>query len=79
MIGLAWERVDLERRVARLPKTKNGDAREVALSARAAELLRLLPAARPFTISRRMAARMASFTHSPSAAMLVVSLILRPP
>lgn len=51
MIGLAWERVDLERRVARLPKTKNGDAREVALSARAVELLRLLPASRPFTIS----------------------------
>jgi integrase len=44
MIGLAWERVDLERRVARLPKTKNGDAREVALSARAVELLRLHPA-----------------------------------
>lgn len=37
--------------MARLPKTKNGDARAVPLSARAVELLRLLPGRRPFTIS----------------------------
>lgn len=51
LIGLEWSRVDLARRVARLPKTKNGEARDVPLSARAVELLRLLPALRPFTIS----------------------------
>lgn len=49
LLGLAPERVDLERRVALLPKTKNGEAREVPLSARAVELLRLLPGR--FTIS----------------------------
>ena len=37
--GLEWSRVDLERRVIILPKTKNGDARRVPLSKRAGELL----------------------------------------
>lgn len=48
LLGLAPDRVDLERRVALLPRTKNGDSREVPLSGRAVELLRLLPR---FTIS----------------------------
>lgn len=42
MMGLTWAEVDLQTRVARLPKTKNGDAREVALSTRAVTLFRKL-------------------------------------
>jgi len=42
LLGLAWDNVDLVRRVARLPRTKNGSAREVPLSARALEILGLL-------------------------------------
>lgn len=41
--GLTWSTVDLERKFARLPKTKNGTAREVALSKRAVELFGFLP------------------------------------
>ncbi|WP_186275643.1 tyrosine-type recombinase/integrase [Burkholderia gladioli] len=43
ILGLTSDTVDLERRVARLPMTKNGTARSVALSNRAAELLKMLP------------------------------------
>lgn len=39
IIGLRWENVDLESRVAHLPLTKNGDARDVPLSRRAVDLL----------------------------------------
>lgn len=42
MCGLTWDRVDLEARTVRLPLTKNGTARDVPLSTRAVELLRLL-------------------------------------
>lgn len=45
LLGLEWDRVDLSRRVATLLDSKNGDTREVPLSARAAELFRLLPSA----------------------------------
>lgn len=41
--GLEWSRVDLARRVASLPETKNGTAREVPLSAEAISLLKALP------------------------------------
>lgn len=41
--GLEWDRVDLERRVAKLTHTKNGRAREVPLSSEAVRLLRALP------------------------------------
>jgi len=44
ILGLTSFTVDFERRVARLPLTKNGLAREVPLSTRAIELLRMLPA-----------------------------------
>lgn len=44
ILGLTSFTVDFERRVARLPLTKNGLAREVPLSTRASELLRMLPA-----------------------------------
>jgi integrase len=37
--GLEWTRVDLKRRFIMLPKTKNGDARQVPLSTKAGKLL----------------------------------------
>lgn len=39
IIAMRWEDVALEKRIVRLPKTKNGDAREVPLSRRAIELI----------------------------------------
>jgi integrase len=44
ILGLTCHTVDLGRRVAHLPLTKNGAARNVPLSSRALELLRMLPA-----------------------------------
>jgi integrase len=43
IIGLVWERVDLDKRVARLAQTKNGTARDVPLSSEAVRLLQALP------------------------------------
>lgn len=43
LLGLHAGDVDLAARVASLPKTKNGDSREVPLSTRAVEILQLLP------------------------------------
>jgi integrase len=43
LLSLQWENVDLARRVAHLPKTKNGDARNVPLSSRAVAVLQALP------------------------------------
>lgn len=40
--GLCWENIDLERRVAHLPSTKNGSARDVPLSSRAVSVLATL-------------------------------------
>ena len=40
---LRWEHIDLGRRVAHLPLTKNGLARDVPLSARAMGIIRALP------------------------------------
>ena len=42
-IGLQWSDVDLKRRTAHLPKTKNGAARTVPLSGRAVAVLDALP------------------------------------
>ena len=39
ILGLQWEHVDLDRRIAYLPLTKNGGSREVPLSTKAAEVL----------------------------------------
>ena len=39
ILGLRWEHVDLDRRIAYLPLTKNGSSREVPLSTKAAEVL----------------------------------------
>jgi len=44
ILGLTSRTVDLVRRVAHLPLTKNGGARDVPLSTRAVELLKMLPA-----------------------------------
>ncbi len=41
--GLQWADVDLKKRTAHLPKTKNGDARTVPLSTRAVATLEALP------------------------------------
>lgn len=43
ILGLTSRTVDLDKRVARLPLTKNGSARNVPLSPRAIELLAMLP------------------------------------
>ena len=39
ILGLQWEHVDLDRRAALLPLTKNGSSREVPLSTKAAQVL----------------------------------------
>ena len=44
LLGLSWDNVDLERRTAFLPVTKNGESRGVPLSSRAVAVLRGLPA-----------------------------------
>ncbi len=43
LISLRWEHVNLARRIAHLPDTKNGEARTVPLSTTAIETLRSLP------------------------------------
>jgi integrase len=43
MLSLQWENVDLNRRTAFLPDTKNGDSRNVPLSSRAVSILAALP------------------------------------
>jgi integrase len=55
LLALRWRNVDLERRTAYLPITKNGKPRTVPLSPRALEVLRALPRAidgRVFPITR---------------------------
>ncbi|WP_306424617.1 site-specific integrase [Methylobacterium thuringiense] len=42
LLSLQWEHVDLDRRVAHLPLTKNGTCRDVPLSTRAVDTLRSL-------------------------------------
>ncbi|MGD1984414.1 MAG: hypothetical protein PVF93_10965 [Chromatiaceae bacterium] len=41
--ALRWEHIDLHRRTAHLPDTKNGVARTVPLSSTAVAVLRTLP------------------------------------
>lgn len=43
ILGLTSDTVDFDKRVAHLPMTKNGGARDVPLSTRAVELLKMLP------------------------------------
>lgn len=47
ILGLSWDRIDLQARVAGLPRTKNGMAREVGLSREAVRILESLPRADP--------------------------------
>lgn len=42
IVGLRWEHIDLARRVAHLPMTKNGNSRDVPLSTRAVTVLESL-------------------------------------
>lgn len=42
IVGLRWEHIDLDRRVAHLPATKNGSSRDVPLSSRAIQVLAAL-------------------------------------
>lgn len=42
IVGLRWEHIDLDRRVAHLPSTKNGSSRDVPLSSRAVGVLATL-------------------------------------
>ncbi|MDR3383938.1 integrase [Cupriavidus basilensis] len=42
IVGLRWEHIDLKRRVAHLPSTKNGSSRDVPLSSRAISVLEAL-------------------------------------
>jgi integrase len=42
LVGLLWEHVDLHKRVAHLPQTKNGESRDVPLSQRATATLKAL-------------------------------------
>lgn len=54
LLSLLWENVDLKRRTAHLPETKNGEARTVPLSTKAVKIFRSLPKAtegRVFPIS----------------------------
>ena len=46
LLSLTWENVDLDRRLAHLPLTKNGDARDVPLSGRALRTLQELAESR---------------------------------
>jgi len=43
LLGLRWENIDLNSRVAVLPDTKNGTARRVPLSSRAVDAFKALP------------------------------------
>ena len=45
LLGLTWSDVDLNRRIAHLSLTKNGDARDVPLSSRAVSVLKALRSA----------------------------------
>lgn len=45
--GLTWGRIDLDARVAHLPMTKNGHARDVPMTGEAVALLRQLPELNP--------------------------------
>ncbi len=47
IVGLEWDRIDLDGQSCRLPLTKNGTAREVPLSKEAVRLLMELPKADP--------------------------------
>ena len=43
ILGLSWENINLEKRIAFLSKTKNGSSRTVPLSLKAIDILKSLP------------------------------------
>lgn len=43
IVGLTWDKIDIDARVAELPETKNGTMRRVPLSSMAVEMLQALP------------------------------------
>jgi integrase len=45
LLALTWGNIDLQKRIAHLPKTKNGTARNVPLSTRAVAIIETLPRA----------------------------------
>ena len=47
IVGLTWDRVDIDRKIARLTHTKNGRARDVPLSSEAVRLIEALPKMAP--------------------------------
>jgi integrase len=53
ILGLTWDRINLKSRVVTLPKTKNGDARQVPLSTKAVTILqRLEHLSKPFDLNK---------------------------
>ncbi|UYW27503.1 site-specific integrase [Methylorubrum extorquens] len=60
LLSLRWEHINLDRRVAHLPLTKNGTSRDVPLSTRAVETLRSLRTGESTTV----------FTAAPNAVRL---------
>jgi len=67
LLGLRWEHIDLERRVAHLPLTKNGTSRDVPLSTRAVETLRGLKTGESSTVSSGCAKRRQAGLGAPEA------------
>jgi integrase len=67
LLALEWKHVDLERRVAHLPLTKNGDSRDVPLSIRALGTLRAL----------RLGANDSVFNVAPNAVRLAWERLVR--
>ena len=58
IFGLEWQRVQLRRRFVRLADSKNGDGRDVPLSARAVQLLEMMKGVdrdRVFTVDSQVA------------------------
>lgn len=54
LLSLRWEHVDLDRRVAHLPLTKNGSSRDVPLSTRAVDTLRRLRTGESATVCSQL-------------------------
>jgi integrase len=70
ILGLGWADVHLEERYVNLPRTKNGDARHVPLSSRAADILSALPRSEGPAFGLSGAARDALFRRGRDAAMI---------
>jgi integrase len=50
LLSLFWENIDLAKRTAHLPDTKNGDSRTIPLSSRAIKILKTLPRGKQGTV-----------------------------